>query len=257
MMCLAPANRRMFDPATFQRAFGAALAGHATPWLADPAIARALTVHRNTSIKAACDALAANYPVVRKLVGSEAFARCASDFVEVDAPAEPRLCLYGAGFGSFLAQYGPFADVHYLPDVAMLERLVTEVLFAADAPIFDGSDFAIDRPLLAHPASRVASFVSPAGAIWSAHQPDAEPDALGHIVWAPGAVIVTRPESGILVSPVDAPTAVFMGHCLAGATLGNAATAAAEAGGEVSSIFATLLTIGAFRAPESKEKLDG
>ena len=243
----------MLDPATFQQSFGAALAGHDTPWLDDPAIARALTVHRNTSIKAALDALAANYPVVLALVGEHTFAPCASDFVEAFAPAEPRLCLYGARFGTFLATYPPFAAAPYLSDVAALERIVTEALFAADAPIFDGSDLALDRPLAVHPATRFASFASPASAIWAAHQPDAEPDALERVVWVPCNVIVTRPDSGILVSALDAQTVAFIERCFAGASLGEAAAAVAEGGGELSSIYATLLTIGAFRAPELKE----
>lgn len=243
----------MLEPEVFQQSFGAALAGHDTPWLDDPAIARALTVHRNTSIKAALDALAANYPVILALVGDDAFTLCASDFVDACAPDDPRLCLYGARFDTFLATYAPFADVSYLSDIATLERLVTEALFAADAPAFDGNDLEFDQPLLVHPASRFASFASPAAAIWAAHQPDAEPDALDKVVWAPCDVIVTRTACGILVSTLEAQATVFMERCFAGASLFDAAAAVSE--GEISSIFAKMLIIGALRAPDPKELL--
>ena len=243
----------MYDPVAFQQSFGAALAGHDSPWLDDPAIARALTVHRNTATMAALDALAANFPVIHALVGDEAFTLCDSGFVQAHPPSEPRLCLYGARFDSFLASYAPFAALAYLPDIAALERLVTEALFAADAPVFDGDTFAIDKPLPIHPACRFASFATPAAAIWAAHQAEADPDALEHVVWGTCVVIVTRPSAEVLVNVIDAPTALFLEHCNAEASLGNAAAAATEAGGALSTIFSTLITIGAFRASDIED----
>lgn len=77
------------NPADFQQSFGAALAGAENGWLADPDIARALTIHRNTSARAAQDALADNYPVVHALVGEEAFMACAAAFVLTHPQAIP------------------------------------------------------------------------------------------------------------------------------------------------------------------------
>ena len=87
----------MPDPAAFQQAFGAMLAGRGGA-VADPALARALVIHRNTAAKAAQDAVAANFPVVRALVGEEAFTGCAAAFVDAAPPATPRLCVYGDGY---------------------------------------------------------------------------------------------------------------------------------------------------------------
>jgi hypothetical protein len=240
------------DPAGFQQAFGAALAGTGPNWLTDPAIARALTIHRNTSTRAAQDALRDNYPVVRALVGEEPFLACTADFVTRHPPRDPRLCLYGDGFDRFLAAFPPFAELPYLADLATLERMCTEVLFAADTRHFDGAAFDLDRPLLLHPAARFARFGSPAVAIWLAHQPEADPEAIANIEWGGCAALVTRPHCVIAIA-IDAPTAAFVECCAAGATLSHAATTASDAGGDLSTIFAALIVSGAFQNQSQQE----
>ena len=60
----------------FQAAFAGLLAGRGEA--GDPALARAVAVHRNTAAKAAQDALAANYPVLRALFGEAPFDACAA-----------------------------------------------------------------------------------------------------------------------------------------------------------------------------------
>jgi len=236
----------MLDARDFQYNFGALLAGiNRTD---DPALNRALTVHRNTAHKAAQDALAANYPVVAALVGDEAFAACAHDFVEDYPPGDPRLCLYSAGFADYLANWPAFADFSYLPSVARLERLVIEALFAADADPLDPARLAGDldpaAALVLHPATRIASFDCPAVSIWLAHQ-DMPATGLDAIEWRHETAIVTRPGLTIQMRAVDDAT-----HAFASApTLADAAAAAHALGGNVADIFAALLADGAFAQP--------
>lgn len=233
----------MRDAATFQAEFGAALAGRTQ--VADAAVARALAIHRNTATRAAADALADNYPVVRALVGNEAFAAAAVAHVEARPPAEPRLCLYGAGFATHVASYQPFAELPFLADVARLERLVVEALFAADARALAGDEVALDlaRPLRLHPAARSATFGTPAGSIWLGHAPDAAPDAIERIRWAPETVLITRPGQAVRVQIVPAAAAAFLDACVAGQPLGEAAVLA---GDDLAGVFATLIAAGAF-----------
>jgi len=244
----------MSELATFQQAFALALAGEATAvaMFADPAVARALAVHRNTSAKAAQDALAANFPVVRALVGEDSFAACAAAFVERRPPCDPRLCLYGEGFAAFIADYPPFAEAPYLSDVAALERLVTEALFAADAEALDGAGFvrALDRdsPLILHPAVRFVAVGAPAASIWLAHQPDAPADALERLPWTQETVLVSRPAMSVQVAVIDAAALAFLKACQGGATVAEAALAAAAPDTDLSSLVATLIAAGAFRA---------
>ena len=236
----------MPDAAAFQQAFAALLANPAIA--VDPALRRALTIHRNTASKAARDALLANFPVVAALVGEEPFAACAAAYVSALPPGEARLCLYGARFSAFIETWPPFAETPYLGAVAAVERLVIEALFAADAKALDpamlASGIAPDAPLRWHPATRFAQTPSPAGSLWLAHQGDAPADALDALAWAPQRILVTRPSSAVEVRVIDTATHAF----LTGATLADAAMRAASHGGDVAQIFASLLGAGAFAA---------
>ncbi|MGC1305146.1 MAG: DNA-binding domain-containing protein [Caulobacteraceae bacterium] len=247
------------EVALFQQAFGAALAGDelmlegVMPEGLGPALSRALAIHRNTSAKAARDAVAANYPVVRALCGDEAFDACASAFIAADPPREPRLNAYGARFPAFLSTYAPADGMAYLAEVAALERLYVEALFAADAPALDGTALAagldLEAPLSLHPAARFAAFDSPAVAIWSAHRAEDEAvdeAALSEIDWRPQAVLVVRPDLVVEVMEIDAGALAFLSACAAGEPLGQAALAASEAGCDLQLLFANLITAGAF-----------
>jgi hypothetical protein len=234
----------MLDAADFQHAFGAMLA--APERSNDFAMRRALAIHRNTASKAARDALFANYPVTAAMVGDDAFSACASSYVEVAPPREARLCLYGDRFEHFVDAWAAFAEAPYLGSVAALERLVTEALFAADRPPLDAVTLTRgidpDAALEWHPATRTVRTRMPAASIWLAHQADAEPGAFDAIGWDEEVILVTRPRDAVEVRVIDAATRAF----LAGATLSEAAANAAEEGGDVASIFASLLAAGAF-----------
>jgi hypothetical protein len=220
----------------------------------DRALARALAVHRNTAAKAAQDAVFDNYPVVVALVGEAPFRACAAAFVAAHPPREPRLCLYGAGLDRFLSTWPPFAGLGWLADVAALERLVAEALFAADAPALDGAALAdrLDpaRPLALHPAVRFAAFQAPAAAIWRAHQEDAPADAVEQVEWRPAAALVTRPEGAVRVTPIDAAALAFLEAAAAGLPLADVAqatqSAQADSGSDIAAIFSSLIIAGAF-----------
>lgn len=229
--------------AVFQERFGRLLDSGAHP--EDVALSRALAIHRNTSAKAALDALAANYPVTRRLIGDEAFHACARDFVGYRPPADPRLCVYGDTFPAQVAAWRAFTEYPYLGPVAALERLVLEALFAADAAPLDADRLAHgvdpDMPLALHPAARTLTFNCPAVSIWQAHQrPDFE--ALTLPSWDPEIALVTRPGHRVEVRVIDPATHAF----LTSPTLGEAAVAAHAQGGDVAGIFSSLLVSGAF-----------
>jgi hypothetical protein len=235
----------------FQRRFGAALAMSADPdvRLMDGALARALAVHRNTSAKAARDALAANYPVVRALCGDGAFDGCAAAYVRSHPSREARLNAFGEDFDTFLRGYEPARGVAYLPDIARLERLLTESLFAADAEPAGAAQIAQMIAVGAlphlHPATRFESFSSPAVSIVLAHQALDEA-AFGAIGWTPEDALITRPVDGIR-SAVAAPGALaFLQACKAGADLSAAVMAADQAGADFSVLLPPLIEAGAF-----------
>ncbi|HSW81885.1 MAG TPA: DNA-binding domain-containing protein, partial [Usitatibacter sp.] len=82
-------------------------------------------------------ALAATYPVVRRLVGEAFFAEAARRFVLSHASASGDLTEYGAGFPAFLAAYPHASALEYLPDVARLEWACHECESSPDAAGFD------------------------------------------------------------------------------------------------------------------------
>lgn len=223
--------------------------------IADPALRRALMVHRNTAAKAARDALFANFPVTAALVGEEAFAACASTHVEAAPPREARLCFYGDDFADFVARWPAFAEVPYLGEVARVEWQVIEALFAADAPTLDPDTLVngIDpeAPLAWHPATRILESATPTGSLWLAHQSEAAQDALDTIVWEPQCVLITRPADAVELRVIDAATQAF----LSGTSLVDAAARAAGEGGDVAGIFASLLAAGAFAAQHLEGEL--
>jgi hypothetical protein len=238
----------MSNPATFQQAFDTALRDRRRPVMRNRALDHALNVHRNTSARAAQDALADNYPVVRALTGDDAFAACAAAFASLRTPQDARLCFYGDGFDRFLSVYGPFSGLPYLADVARIERMVVEALFAADAPPLDGAALAaglcLDKPLRLHPAARFGRFDFPAAGIWLAHQDGARPNAHDNLDWRPGAGLVTRPDGAVRVIPINTAAWAFLTACAGGRSLGEAAGAMADA--DIQTVFSTLINAGAF-----------
>ena len=161
--------------ARFEAWYAGLLQGAAVP--ADPALRRAVAVHANNAVAAACDALASNYPVLRAMLGEDAFAALARRHAIAAPPADPRLCLYGEPLAHTLARQGDLAAWPWLPDIARLEWRVVEALFAADPPARP-CRLAASRPWPLAPATRWLLSDWPVASLWQAHQPGAPwPDA--------------------------------------------------------------------------------
>jgi hypothetical protein len=242
----------MSDVHAFQRAFAMALHESESNGFefANASLHRALAVHRNTAAKAAQDALAANYPVTQALVGVSAFTACAAQFAASHPPRDPRLCLYGTGFAQFVDSYAPFAPLAYLKDLAALERLCTEALFATDATALNGGAFAggigPHTKLVLHPATRYEVFSSPAASIWLAHQGKHVDDKLDAIIWREEIALITRPTTSVEVTPIDRSALALLTASAGGQTIAESARAAFELGADLAKTFAALIAKGAF-----------
>jgi Putative DNA-binding domain len=250
----------MSDLLSFQQRFAAALANPGVDLAGSHALRRAITVHRNTAMKAAQDALTDNFPVVRALVGEEPFAACAARYAEANPPSDPRLCLYGAKFDAFLSGHQPFLDLPWLAGVARLEWLRIEALFAADAPLLDPScstgGIGIETRLELHPAVRMLASDAPVASLWLAHEPSADPDEIERVEWRPEIALVTRPADRVNIRVADPGAAAFLSACARGEPLGEAARAANAASGDVAKVFAGLIDAGAFLSHQIGELHD-
>lgn len=220
-----------------QADFAAALIDPAMPLPANLTTARGepdalrFAVYRNNVATSLARALAAQFPVVARLVGDAFFDAMARAYLRKEPPRSPLLFSYGGSFPEFVDAFAPAASLPYLSDVARLERDLSRAYHAADraAASVDALRFVQPERLPAlrlapHPAVSMVASQHPIGAIWHAHQ--VEPVA-AVVERGAQAVLVTRPLMEVVATvlpPADAP---FVGAILQGATLGEAAELAA------------------------------
>jgi len=168
----------------------------------DQPAAGALAVYRNTVIRGAVEALRANYPVVEQLVGAEMFQSMAVDFNAACPPRSPVLARYGERFADWLERQPWSADLPYLADVARVERLRVESLFAADAePLINLPPIASAQTnrVQLHPAVRFTWLKTPAMTIWLAHQQPLGSDIAPE--WKAEGALFSRPEPFVMHAP--------------------------------------------------------
>lgn len=105
----------------FQDNFAHALYGGEPMILATVTGQPGFQVYRNSVIKAASDALLANFPTVERLVGREWLRAAAAIYVHQAPPTDARLIFYGETFADFLDDFPPARDLPYLGNVARLD----------------------------------------------------------------------------------------------------------------------------------------
>jgi len=178
-------------------------------------------------------ALAATYPVVRRLVGEAFFREAARQYVLAHPSRSGDLGDYGAQFAPFLATYAHAASLEYLPDVARLEWACHESHGAADeaAPDFEALSRVApaDQPRIRfrlHPCVRLVRSEHPVAAIWHANQPGA--DGTPQRLEGPDYAIVHRSDGAVRVQAVEASLWRLAESFAKGEGLGAAGAAAGE-----------------------------
>lgn len=246
--------------AQYQDAFAHALTAAdplagAPPQLAHLIAQPGFTVYRNTLIKGCVDALQANYPAVVRVVGEEWFRAAAVIYARQRLPSQPVLLAYGHRFAEFLAHFGPAAELPYLPQVAQLDRLWTEVHCAPDHDVLDPGALAhltVDAmtrlTLRPHPAAQWSWFpAQPIFTLWSRNR-DPAADHSAAIAWHGEGVLLTRPDGAVVAEPLTQDGVAFLDACAAGRSIQNAVTAAiaVDASADVSRLINQTLRAGAF-----------
>jgi hypothetical protein len=191
------------------------------------ALAPGLEVYRRTVRANLGGALAAAYPVVKRLVGDAFFDEAAQRYVRANPSRSGDLHDYGATFGAFLEVYEPAGKLAYLPDVARLEWACHESHHAADALPFNFKALAAvaaqsfgEVRFRLHPAVRLLRSFHPVAAIWEANQPprDGTPDRLD----GPDHVLVRREFLAVRVECIDAAEWTLLAGFAGGAGLAAA-----------------------------------
>ena len=235
----------MSELRAFQRQFAAAISA--------PAEGR-LRVYRNTVLHGAVEALRANYPVAARLLGEDMFDSLAVDFASAHPPSSPILALYGEGFAEWLEDQSWILEFPYWPDVARVERMHIESLFAADAePVHLGALAGSDWDLLKlelHPAARFDWLHTPAVTLWLSHQHDNQPHE-SELARRSEGLLVARPHLSVWPLELEPAQHLMLIAIANGASVGSAALAADQAhpDADVGALFASLVNAGAFVAP--------
>ena len=227
----------------FQHHFAAALDQPATG---------AMAVYRNTVLHGAVEALRSNYPVVEQILGAEMFDAVAVDFASTCPPNTPVLALYGAEFGDWLGHQHWIGELPYLRDVARVERLRVECLFAGDRELI--STRHSDGGLRLHPAVRFTWLSTPAMSIWLAHQQPVSSDIAPD--WVAEGALFTRPDPFTLVPVlIDRAAHRVLAGLRLGEGIGDSMSAAAQLYPETDlhALLQSLITTGAF-APIVSER---
>jgi hypothetical protein len=197
------------------------------------AVPSRFAVHRNNVVLSLINALAARYPVVRRLLWEDAFNTIASAYVTRHPPRSPVLLAYGEGFPQFLRNAAEGAAGDYLADVAELESARVRAYHARDAaPLgrdvlakLDPNEFAASR-LMLHPSITLIKSSVPVVGIWESQQPG----QTGYVrEWKRESALIVRPRLEVEVLRLADGVFDFLGALVDGATVAAAAECALNA----------------------------
>ncbi len=236
-----PGWRHMSDLATLQQRFSAALADvargdEAVALVAgDPAHAlNRLAIYRGNVIANVSGALAATYPIIRKLVGNEFFAGLVRAYWRERPSGSGDLNQIGERFADFVGAFLHTQSLPYLPDVARLEWLAHRAHYAGDHAALDMGSLASipedDYPRLAltlHPAVATLASSYPIFRIWEVHQDDYRGEISVDLASGADQVVVYRPHFRVMVAALSGGESAFLGAIMQGKRLDDALQQAA------------------------------
>jgi hypothetical protein len=178
-------------------------------------------------------ALAARYPVVRRLIGDDSFLEVARNFVAKQPPRLPIVQHFGETFPQYLRSLGEAASFEYVADIAELEATRARAYHSADALPLDARALSFlsmarfnDCGLILHPSVALVASRFPIVTIWRANQTDAACGILDR--WRPEAALIARPFLDVDVLLLPAGGHAFMHALLNGWTIGAAAASARD-----------------------------
>ncbi|THD77948.1 MAG: DUF2063 domain-containing protein [Phenylobacterium sp.] len=247
----------MSELSRFQEAFSDALAGELAPlapWIDGEGAEARFAVHRNTIARGCAEALADQFPTVRRALGAARMAAGAIAFSRQHPPASPSLMTYGAGFPDWLASFPPAADLPWLAGLARIDWARRDVLFAADRPPLGPETFAALAPAAyattaaaLHPATALLWFDDATPSLWRALQADDAPAEI-ELAARPEGLLLLRPGLEVAHRVLGPGAHAFLSACRAGLSLAGAGERAllAEPGLPLSQTFTDLIAAGAF-----------
>ena len=177
-------------------------------------------------------ALAATYPVIKRLVGAPFFDAASDNFVRGYPSTRGDINRYGAEFSAFLGTYPPARELKYLPDVARLEWAIDQASIAGDASAFDLAALATvpaelhgELRFSLHPSAQLIVSTFPILHIWQANQPECSADERIDLDEGGDTLLVLRRPpgaGGIAIERISRPEHLLLSLLATGRPLGEA-----------------------------------
>jgi Putative DNA-binding domain len=191
-------------------------------------------VYRNNVTVSLINALAAVFPVVERITGTEFFRAMARFHIRESPPRSPLLLEYGRDFPPFIERYTQAQDMPWLADTARVERAWLDAYHAAQADPLAAihlasvpTDHLSELSFVVHPTTRIVRSNYAALTIFAANR---KASPVGKINAAkPEDALITRPKLEVEVRHLPEGGATFLTALIGGDTLGHAAAAALEA----------------------------
>lgn len=172
----------------------------------------AFAVYRGSVYGSLTAALAAIYPVCRKLVGQRFFDAMADRFITTTRSQSPDLTDYGDNLADFIAAFAPAASLPYLADVARLEWAWHRAFNATDAPrlnvpaLGEVDEAQREQIVFSLPeGSALVESAYPIHRIWEVNQDDFDGEASVELEEGGIKLLVWRQELDMQVDVIDAP----------------------------------------------------
>jgi hypothetical protein len=225
---------------------------------ANPAFA---AVYRNGYLRTCVEALGANFPTVKSIVGDEFFKELALEYVRQYPPTRTTLAGYGIEFPRLLLDRQESHGLAYLADIAALDYAWLECYFDTDHESLTARDIE-DHAARGRDITELAAGLS-AGVrlvttrlrvtdIWVQIRDTGKLERVFLATATPENVLVWREDDIISVRSLSGAEFVFLDTLRCGASLGAAAEAALalDGGFDVAASFAELLRHGILNKPK-------
>jgi hypothetical protein len=201
--------------------------------------AERIAVYRRAVFANYRTALAATYPVVKRLTGAPFFNAAVDAFVAEHPSTSGDLNIYGDTFGAFLASHAPAAEFPYLADLAALEWAQDEANRAADGEssprdvLAELTIMATDELpaalLTLAPSCKLVESRYPILRIWQANQADSPANERVSVDPGSDRLLIRREPGGVTIERVGAGEYAWLAALSAGLSLGEAIEAAQDA----------------------------
>lgn len=184
-----------------------------------------LNVYRNNFSLGHHDALAAVYPVIKRLMGDAFFKSLAEAYRPLDPRTSANVHGYGAGLPDFLNDFNPAKAHVYLSDVARLEWAYHEAFHADEnteaGVVFDLIKMSDDDALVANPVLRWIESQYPVLEIWQQNRrTHGEPDDID-LGSGGDQLLVYRADSDVEIVRLDVSAFALVTALASGAPVGE------------------------------------